>query len=164
MNKSFRLVLAVIFMVLGIYFLYDHFSNVQNNSQIIRTSDEKPYPTNNSVTENSLSIDELTGEKRVVEYLKANGRLPDCYITKSEAARRGWNAAAGNLCNVLPGKAIGGDHYSNRERSLPSAPNRQYFEADLNYNCGNRGADRVIFSNDGLIFVTHDHYQTFEKQ
>ena len=66
-----------------------------------------------------------------------------------------------NLCAVLPGKAIGGDRFSNREGQLPSAGGRVWREADINYQCGRRGADRLLYSSDGLIFVTRDHYKNF---
>ncbi|MCO5247466.1 MAG: ribonuclease [Chitinophagales bacterium] len=107
---------------------------------------------------------ELTKEEIVVAYLKEHHRLPDYYITKSEAQKRGWIASSGNLCEVLPGRAIGGDTFGNRERLLPMQSGRKYFEADINYNCGTRNADRLVFSNDNLIFITKDHYQTFQKQ
>ncbi|MCI5801214.1 MAG: hypothetical protein MR014_03355 [Oscillospiraceae bacterium] len=31
----------------------------------------------------------------------------------------------------------------------------------MNYTWGFRGTDRILFFNDGLIFVTYDHYLTF---
>lgn len=117
----------------------------------------------NNVVSEKL-IDELTKEDVVIAYLKKNKELPACYITKSEAKRLGWEPSKGNLCEVLPGRAIGGDVWTNRQKSLPTESGRKYFEADLNYHCGNRNADRVVYSNDGLIFVTHDHYKTFEEK
>lgn len=110
------------------------------------------------------SIDQLTREDVVVPYVKKNQQLPGYYIRKSEAREKGWEAAAGNLCDVLPGRAIGGDVFSNREGGLPSAEKRKWFEADLNYKCGRRNADRLLYSSDGLIYVTHDHYKTFQQK
>ncbi len=112
----------------------------------------------------SKSIDELTAADVVVPYVKEHKRLPDYYITKKEARQQGWNPGEGNLCDVLPGRAIGGDFFTNREGRLPSANGRSWFEADLNYSCGNRNADRLLFSNDGLVFITTDHYKTFIRQ
>lgn len=111
-----------------------------------------------------LNIDKLTSEEVVVPYVKKHQKLPGCYITKNEARKQGWIAAEGNLCEVLPGKAIGGDVFSNREGSLPFSGNRKWYEADLNYKCGRRNADRLLYSSDGLIYVTRDHYKTFEEQ
>lgn len=118
------------------------------------------YKNNNS----SNQIDELTNDEIVVKYLKEHGELPEYYITKSEAKSLGWIPSKGNLCEVAPGKAIGGDIWTNRQKSLPTKSGRKYFEADLNYHCGNRNADRVVFSNDGLVFVTFDHYRSFVEK
>jgi len=107
------------------------------------------------------SIDKLTEPKRVARYLQQHQRLPDYYLTKKHAREQGWDAADGNLCLALPGKAIGGDRFSNREGRLPVANNRVWREADVNYQCGRRGADRLLYSSDGLIFVTRDHYKNF---
>ena len=118
----------------------------------------------NKNNDSSNQIDELTNDDVVVKYLKEHGELPEYYITKSEAKSLGWVPSKGNLCEVAPGKAIGGDIWTNRQKSLPTKSGRKYFEADLNYHCGNRNADRVVFSNDGLVFVTHDHYRNFEEK
>ena len=120
------------------------------------------FSDDNNTSNNN--IDELTNDELVVKYLKEHGELPDYYITKSEAKSLGWVPSKGNLCEVAPGKAIGGDIWKKKKKSLPTKSGRKYFEADLNYNCGNRNADRVVFSNDGLVFVTFDHYRSFEEK
>ena len=56
-----------------------------------------------------------------------------------------------------------GDAFANREQRLPTRPGRHYYEADLDFACGKRNADRLIYSNDGLRFVTTDHYQSFHE-
>ena len=118
----------------------------------------------NKNNNSSNQIDKLTNDEIVVKYLKEHGELPEYYITKSEAKSLGWVPSKGNLCEVAPGRAIGGDIWTNRQKSLPTKSGRRYFETDLNYNCGNRNADRVVFSNDGLVFVTFDHYRSFEEK
>lgn len=135
---------------------------------------ERPAPAPAVVTQKERSadtgsetpqpVDELTKESVVVPYIKRTGRLPEYYITKREAREKGWIASQGNLCDVLPGRAIGGDSFGNREKNLPVKSGRKWFEADINYHCGRRNADRVLFSDDGLVFVTKDHYQTFEEK
>ncbi|MFZ1528289.1 MAG: ribonuclease domain-containing protein [Ferruginibacter sp.] len=137
----------------------DHPTVTENPSK--NRKEKRPENTNPGSTND---IDKLTNEDLVVPYVKQNGKLPDCYITKGEARRKGWNAGKGNLCDVLPGRAIGGDIFTNREKTLPTKNGRTWYEADLNYNCGHRNADRLLFSNDGLVFVTHDHYKTFEEK
>ncbi|OTA19270.1 barnase [Xenorhabdus beddingii] len=108
-------------------------------------------------------IDVLTEQHRVADYLRQHHQLPDYYITKKQARRLGWNAREGNLCQVLPGRAIGGDRFSNREKKLPTESGRHWFEADVNYRCGHRGSDRLLYSNDGLIYLTVDHYNSFTR-
>jgi hypothetical protein len=154
--------------LLVFYFSNNHkvYERANNSASAVETHavSEKKLEKESTVDFKSLSINELTTEERVVGYVRQNGRLPDYYITKNKAREKGWDASDGNLCEVLPGKAIGGDRFGNREKQLPAEKGRIYYEADLNYNCGNRGSDRLIFSNDGLIFVTYNHYKTFEKK
>ena len=96
-------------------------------------------------------------------WLKQTGDLPDYYITLKEAKAYGYRSYLGNLADVLPGKMITKGIYKNNNGHLPSAAGRVWYEADINYNEGYRGNERILFSNDGLIFVTYDHYFTFEE-
>lgn len=150
-KKIIQLILLVV-LILGITYL-------QNKN----TSEEIPQETSELNLEETSSIEKLTDEKRVIEYLKKHKQLPDYYLTKNQARQQGWEAVKGNLCEVLPGKAIGGDYFGNREGLLPKKSGRKYFEADINYDCGRRGADRLVYSNDGLIFTSKDHYKSFQK-
>ena len=104
---------------------------------------------------------EYTSKEEVAEYIYLYGHLPNNYITKSEAEDLGWKSK-GNLDKVAPGKSIGGDKFGNREGLLPTAKGRKYYECDIDYKKGSRNAKRIIFSNDGLIYYTEDHYETFE--
>ena len=74
----------------------------------------------------------------------------------------GWDSASGNLWGVAPGMSIGGDRFGNREGLLPDARSRQWYECDVNYEGGYRGAERLLFSNDGLIYYSGDHYGSCE--
>jgi len=128
-------------------------------------AEKKEQPRSEKIVQNignNQSIEKLTAENTVIDFVKQNHKLPDYYITKNEAKKYGWNPSQGNLCEVLPGKAIGGDHFSNREKQLPMGV--QYFEADVNYNCGNRNADRIIFTKSGEVYLTKNHYKSFEKK
>ena len=102
-------------------------------------------------------------KEHVAAYLREFGELPPNYITKKDAQALGWVSSLGNLWDVAPGKSIGGDRFGNYEGQLPDAKGRKYFECDIDYEGGRRNAKRIIFSNDGLIFYTEDHYSTFEE-
>ena len=103
----------------------------------------------------------LEGSAGADYWLKNYQRLPDNYITKEDALDSGWIPGKGNFDVVLPGKVVGGSVYYNRNGHLPSAAGRIWYEADINYSGGFRGPDRILYSNDGLIFVTYDHYESF---
>ncbi|NLI71277.1 MAG: ribonuclease [Bacteroidales bacterium] len=162
-NKSSGVIIFLLLVIIGILL----FNTFRKTDIIVPSSESievKELGTGIAKRTKNRQIDELTSESVVVSYVQENDRLPDYYITKKVARSKGWVPSKGNLCDVLPGRAIGGDVFTNRERKLPVRKGRIYYEADLNYNCGRRNADRLVFSNDGLIFVTHDHYKTFEKQ
>jgi len=93
-------------------------------------------------------------------YLKYKGKLPDYYISKEEAKKLGWERELGNLSEVAPGKMVYGT-YKNDDEKLPSSSNRTWYELDINYESGRRNSHRILYSNDGLIFVTYNHYKTF---
>ena len=88
-------------------------------------------------------------------------KLPGYYVTKEVAEDSGWKNWKGNLDKVLPGKMIGGNVYHNKEKKLPDISGRVWYEVDINYTEGLRNRQRILYSNDGLVFVTYDHYQTF---
>lgn len=96
-----------------------------------------------------------------VERLKAIGAGFATRNGKEGAKALGWKAILGNLADVAPDKMIGGDIYQNRNGHLPQAPGRIWYEADINFTDGYRTRHRILYSNDGLIFVTYDHYETF---
>ena len=104
-----------------------------------------------------------TTPEDVAEYIHTFGTLPNNFITKDEAKELGWDNKKGNLWDVAEGKSIGGDYFGNYEGLLPKANGRKYTECDVNYEGGYRGSERIIFSNDGLIYYTNDHYQTFTQ-
>jgi hypothetical protein len=102
-----------------------------------------------------------TTAEDVSAYLAAFGHLPDNFITKSEAKTLGWDG--GGLESYAPGKCIGGDKFGNYEGLLPEKNGRQYYECDINtLGKSSRGAERLVYSNDGLIYYTADHYDSFE--
>lgn len=110
------------------------------------------------------AIDEdgvYTTKDDVALYLHTYGHLPSNFITKKEAEKLGWSG--GSLEPYAPGKCIGGSHFGNYEGILPEKDGRSYTECDIDtLGAGSRGAKRIVFSNDGLIYYTEDHYETFE--
>lgn len=115
--------------------------------------------------DNDVILEEgsYTTPEDVAEYIHTFGTLPSNFITKKEAKKLGWDSSKGNLWQVADGMSIGGDHFGNYEGLLPDAEGRKWTECDVNYNGGYRGAERIIFSNDGLIYYTDDHYESFTQ-
>ena len=103
----------------------------------------------------SAAIDEdgiYESKEDVALYLHTYGKLPKNFVTKSE-----YNAAGkpANLC-------CGGDRFYNKEGLLPNKSGRLYYECDIDtYGITSRGAKRIVYSNDGLIYYTGDHYASF---
>lgn len=93
--------------------------------------------------------------------LKYESKLPDYYLTGAEAKANGWKPKLANLSTACPDKMIFGGKYYNNNGHLPCKEGRIWYEADINYKFGYRNNQRVVYSNDGLIFVTYDHYKTF---
>lgn len=127
----------------------------------------------NTKKEDTRAKDKTTNKKTLTEngsysskedvalYIHTYGKLPSNYISKSQAKDLGWDSKKGSLWGVAKGKSIGGDRFSNRERTLPYKQGRQYYECDIDYDGGHRGAKRIVYSNDGLVYYTEDHYATF---
>ena len=99
----------------------------------------------------------------VAVYLDTFDKLPDNYLTKKEAQALGWESRKGNLWDVAYGCSIGGDRFGNYEGLLPSKKGRTWYEADCYYTKGKRNAHRILFSNDGLVYYTDDHYESFTQ-
>jgi guanyl-specific ribonuclease Sa len=172
-NKILPILLAI--LVLVGYFIFggsdsDNLSAevTQQPGAVSATAapiDTPALPTAEADTgSDTATIDEsgsYTTKEDVALYIHTYGHLPDNFVTKAEATAAGWSG--GSLEKYLPGKCIGGDRFGNYEGLLPSASGRTYKECDINtLGAGSRGAERIIFSNDGLIYYTGDHYDSFE--
>ncbi len=102
-----------------------------------------------------------TSKEDVALYIYTYNCLPQNFITKKDAQALGWEG--GSLEPYAPGKCIGGSYFGNYEGILPEAEGREYTECDIDtLGASKRGAKRIVFSNDGLIYYTEDHYETFE--
>ena len=139
-------------------------SNEETTEYVQETTEEtEPVSTYES---RSLNVEEngnYTSKEEVALYIHTYGKLPVNYITKKQAQELGWDPENGNLSDILPGMSIGGNVFGNYEGALPRAGGRRYFECDIDYEGGYRGAKRIVYSNDGLVFYTEDHYNTFEQ-
>lgn len=102
-----------------------------------------------------------TTKEDVARYIHTYGHLPDNFITKKQAQALGWEG--GSLEPYAPGKCIGGSRFGNYEGTLPEKDGRTYTECNIDtLGASKRGAKRIVFSNDGLIYYTEDHYETLE--
>ena len=148
-------------------------SFIEQDIQESDTLTEQDVPKETESLADSESEDETSGIKvekdgtytskeEVAAYLYEYGELPSNFITKKEAKKLGWVSNEGNLGEVAPGKSIGGDYFGNYEGLLPEKKGRDYYECDINTDGSYRGAERIVFSNDGLIYYTGDHYDSFE--
>ena len=138
------------------------------NSQTPETA-EPVQPTASLVQEVTEALPEelldpggsYTSKDDVALYIHIYGKLPDNFITKDEARKLGWES--GGLEKYASGKCIGGDRFGNYEGLLPDAAGRSWTECDIDtLGRSSRGAKRIVFSNDGLIYYTDDHYESFE--
>lgn len=133
--------------------------------------DETPEPTQppeivedslNNFTDSIAEDGTYTSKEDVAAYIYEYGHLPSNFITKKEAKALGWVSSEGNLDEVAPGMSIGGDYFGNYEGNLPEADGRDYYECDIDFDGTYRNSKRIVYSNDGLIYYTEDHYETFE--
>ena len=117
-----------------------------------------------SKTTKSQTIDKngsYTSKDDVALYIHTYGELPKNFISKKQAERLGWDG--GSLEPYAPGKSIGGSYFGNYEGKLPKKKGRTYYECDIDTKGKrSRGPKRIVYSTDGLIYYTPDHYETFE--
>jgi hypothetical protein len=120
---------------------------------------QKPQPTEAKLDENG----KYYSKDDVALYIQTYGRLPSNFITKDAAKDLGWSGNGNDpVEKYAPGKVIGGDRFGNYEGLLPKKSGRTYTECDIDTKGTVRGVKRIVFSNDGLIYYTGDHYEHFE--
>ena len=138
--------------------------SVSDSESTAQSQEEEPSQSSEIVSEITIREDgNYTSKDEVALYIHTYNKLPINYITKQQAEEQGWDSSSGNLDEVLPGMSIGGSSFGNYESKLPKADGRQYFECDIDYEGGYRNSKRLVYSNDGLIFYTEDHYENFEQ-
>ena len=99
----------------------------------------------------------------VALYLHCFEELPPNFITKKDAQSLGWVSREGNLWDVAYGMSIGGDRFYTREDQIPEIVKQKCWECDVNYEGGYRADERLVFSNDGRVYYTNNHYKTFTQ-
>ena len=133
-------------------------------SQTESETEAETQPETEPETETKALLDEngsYDDKDNVALYIHLYGKLPTNYITKKEAQNLGWEG--GSVEKFAPGKCIGGSYFGNYEGNLPEKKGREYHECDIDtLGKSSRGAKRIVYSNDGLIYYTDDHYETFE--
>lgn len=174
--KNPKTVIGVILAALAVYVSQEPWNmDDQNNNQSdqaqVADSESDSSTTSESATESAQATDgdtvqvaedrTYTSPEEVAAYIDQYDTLPENYITKSEAEDLGWESSDGNLWEVAEGMSIGGDYFGNYEGLLPEEDD--YQEADVNYDGGFRGAERIIYSDDGDIYYTDDHYESFQQ-
>ncbi len=140
-------------------------TTAKTDSNATKTVNEVKTNINTKGNSGKISVSEnktYTDKEHVAAYINEFAKLPSNYITKNEAKKLGWQTK-GTLDKVAPGKSIGGDRYGNYEKRVPDKNGRTWKECDIDYVKGNRNGKRIVFSNDGLIYYTEDHYKSFTK-
>mgnify|MGYP003413211354 FL=1 len=137
----------------------EEISDQNLNEQKDNFSTEKTQHSKNKILEENKYY---YSKDDVALYIHTYNRLPKNFITKKEARSLGWEG--GSVEKFAQGKCIGGDRFYNNEEILPVKSGRTYTECDIDtLGKNSRGAKRIVFSNDGLIFYTENHYETFEE-
>jgi len=125
----------------------------QKNCQVSSKADSKKT---SKIKENG----QYSSKEDVALYIHTYNKLPRNFITKNKARQLGWQG--GGLDDYMYGACIGGSSFGNYEGKLPEKKGRRYYECDIDtLHKNKRGAKRIIYSNDGLIYYTEDHYETF---
>lgn len=148
-NSFKKAIIIVVFLLLS----FLAFSSLTSNSSIIKDS---------QIVEENIVVEknkEYYSYKEVATYIHTFKILPVNYITKEEARQKGWDGGNPQY-DIDENVCIGGDRFANLEKQLPDD---EYYECDVDYNDENRGPNRLIYTKDGKVYYTNDHYETFIK-
>lgn len=152
-----------IILILAIFWALFYPNSYQNDylafkSEIVRTAQNDEGPAiSRFIEENGI----YTTKDDVALYIHTFGKLPPNFVSKEVASVSGWRG--GGLEEYIPGACIGGNKFGNYQEILPESFKRIYRECDIDtLGMDSRGSKRIVYSNDGLIYYTEDHYRTFE--
>ncbi len=162
MKRNFRSLFLIAILAAALcFFLGFSFGKNSPTADPVPTPVETPSQPQPTADEKIDEDGYYYSKEDVALYIETYGKLPDNFITKSEAKDLGYSASKENLWKVCEGCCIGGDRFGNREGILPNKSGRKYYECDIDFDGKDRGAKRIVFSNDGLIYYTDDHYTSF---
>ena len=154
MNRKTSLLSTL--MAVAVLLIYMFFGGGMEEVLTVNQGGETAVSTAYQIDKNGA----YTTKEDVALYLHVYGVLPNNFITKAEAEKLGWTG--GGLEKYAPGKCIGGDRFGNYEGLLPEEKGRSYKECDIDtLGKSSRGSKRIVYSNDGLIYYTPDHYESF---
>ena len=160
MKKNLKNLIVIVLLTAVLAFALGLFAGRQGSGD---TPPAEPTVTPVQVAEDE-KIDEhgsYTSMEEVALYIYTYGKLPENFVTKDKAKELGWVSSKQNLQKVCDGCSIGRDRFGNREGILPKKSGRKYYECDIDFDGRDRNAKRIVYSNDGLIYYTDDHYQSF---
>ena len=153
MSNTKKIILAVICLALAAALVLFTRPHSEGGPEPVNPD---PAPVEEVIAEDGV----YTKRDDVALYIHTYGHLPVNFVTKSEARQAGWDG--GSLEDVMPGYCIGGDYFGNNEGLLPKKKGRTYHECDIDtLHKKSRGSKRIVYSNDGLIYYTSDHYESF---
>lgn len=135
----------------------------KKTSRPAETATVTPAPEASPAPEATEEPGPRAAAQRLADYLFEYGELPDTFLTKKEVQALGWHKGYRYVSDAAPGMSIGGDYFGNYEGKLPVVKGRRYYEADCWYQGGPRNEYRIIYSTDGHVWYTEDHYETFEE-
>ena len=161
MKKKLSPILALLLAVIAAFFGYtgltDDAAPPTEPVSIVQDTAEAVADTGDAIAPDGS----YTSKDDVALYIHTYGELPANFMTKKEAQALGW--PGGGLDDYAYGMCIGGDRFGNYEELLPEADGRTWTECDIDtLHADSRGPKRIVFSNDGLIYYTPDHYESFE--
>ena len=159
LNKILSALIAVIVLLLAGAGVID----LDTDTASVQTTQTQQTVVTDTADEPDEASGPIIEPQAIADYLFEHGKLPDNFITKKEAQAMGWDSANNYVSDVAPGYSIGGDRFGNYEGLLPDKDGRTWYEADCYYTQGKRNAYRIVYSSDGLVYYTDDHYESFRE-
>ena len=169
MKKSLKVIglagaLALCLLLSGCYQPPDEVNNGNPSGNTPALFDTMaPTATVEVTPEVTVTPGPMDAAQELADYIFEHGELPENYIRKKDAEAQGWKTTYRYVGDIGPGITIGGDYFGNYEQKLPVVKGRKSYEADCYYEGGPRNEYRIIYSNDGHVWYTGDHYNTFTE-